>query len=106
MPTGILGANLVVANTLATVYTVPSGKQSVVTLSVLNAGFDTAFVRVAVSPNTTPNISDYIEWDAPISVSGVLERTGIVLGASQKLTVFTVSSNINSVEYGFEETAS
>lgn len=105
MATGILGANLLSTGTLETVYTVPAGKQAVVTLNVLNAGFEVSSVRVALSGSATPDVKDYIEWDVPIQISGVLERTGLVLGPSQSIFLYTGSSNVNVVAYGYEETA-
>jgi hypothetical protein len=61
----------------------------VVTLSICNRGASAATVQVAIctaATAATPDPSEYIEFDTSLSAKGVLERTGIVMDADQKIS--------------------
>lgn len=107
MKSGTLGKIALVANVVSGIYTVANGNTSVVGISVVNTDPITdAKVRVAITDAASPSMGDYIEYDVAINSSGgVLERTGLVLGAGD--TIFFVS-DINGVVarvYGYEETS-
>lgn len=95
------------ANTWTEVYVVPASRRSSVTLSLCNHTIATdLLVSVAIGPATSGAITDahYLEYLIPIAASGVYERTGIVLNATQKLWVrVTNATSLNAVVYGFEE---
>ena len=59
----ILGTALPAANTLATLYEVPTGRRAVVNVAACNQGSPTARVRVALSASATPAGSEFIEYD-------------------------------------------
>lgn len=106
MPTGRLGANALAAATETTVYTVPTGKYTVFSVTVVNRNpSTTAAVRIALANATTATNAEYIEYDALVPGGGVLERTGLVLDAGKRLNVYTNAANINAVVYGIETTA-
>ena len=102
MATGRLGVADLTAATNTSVYTVPADTFSVVTLSLCNRSTGTRSVRVAVAAAGTPLDAEYIEYDADILANGVLERTGIVMGASKILVVRADSTDVSAVVYGIE----
>ncbi|NBS68967.1 hypothetical protein EBT31_08630 [bacterium] len=103
MASGILGQAAPAANTHTTLYTVPSNTVSTFTINVCNTGSSTLTVRVAVAASDTPTSSEWIEYDASLPSTGVLERTGIVAQAGKKVVVRSSGSNAAVTIYGFEE---
>lgn len=102
MATGRLGATDLTLATNATVYTVPADTFAVVTCSMCNRSASTVSVRLAVATADTPVSSEYIEYDTEILPNGVLERTGIVLAAGQKIVCRSSGADTNAVVYGIE----
>ena len=103
MATGRLGVNDVPATTNTTVYTCPSSTFAVVTLSLCNRNATTARdIRVAVATSDTPSNAEYLEYDASLLAKGVLERTGIVLAATQRIVVYASATDVTAVVYGIE----
>ena len=104
MATGILGSANLSGTTNTTIYTVPSDTYTVATLSVCNRNATAIDVRVAVGTTDTPADADYIEYGVEVVGNGVLERTGIVLAAGQKIVVYSTSGSTSAVVYGIETT--
>lgn len=106
MPTGRLGAAAPSATTWTQVYLVPATTFTVLTLSLCNRGGTAATVRVAVTTTAapgTPANTEFIEYDSTIIANGVLERSGIVMDATNKyLNVYASTANITAVAYGIE----
>jgi len=105
MATGRLGASDVPATTLTTVYTCPASVYTIASINICNRGATAADIRIAVATTDTPGAAEYIEYDLTIAVSGVLERTGIVLATGQRLVVYSSAASISAVVYGIESTA-
>ena len=105
MATGRLGTANITTTANTTIYTVPASTFSVVSLNICNRNSSTAAtVRVAVASSASPGDSEWIEYDTSIVASGVLERTGIVMAATQVLVVQISSATptVSVVAMGIE----
>ena len=102
MASGRLGTANLTAATNTSVYTVPADTFTVATISICNRGNQAITVQMAVADSATPNASEYIEYDTQLVASGVLERTGVVVGAGQKIVVRSSTGSVNAVVYGIE----
>lgn len=102
MATGRLGVGDLTAATNATIYTVPSGYFAVVGVNVCNRGNTAVAIRIATAATDTPTNSEYIEYDVEVGAKGVLERTGIILSAGQKIVARSSAANVSVVVFGIE----
>lgn len=103
MATGVLGQAAPAALTNTTVYTVPAATVGVVTISIANTTTTPIAVRLAIASSGTPTTSEFIEYDTVIAANGVLERSGIVMNASEAVVVFASSLGLAVSVYGYEE---
>lgn len=103
MPSGVLGQAALAAATNTTVYTVPTGMVASFNVNVLNRGANAATVRMAIASTATPTDAEWIEFDASVPANGVLERTGIVAQAAERVVVQASTANISVNVYGYEE---
>lgn len=106
MATGKLGAQDLSATTNTTVYTCPADTFTVATVSLCNRNATAVQARIAIADLDTPTSAEYIEYDSQIVGKGVLERTGTVLAAGQKLVVYTDTASVSAVVYGIETSTS
>lgn len=97
---GKLGALNLAANTDTVLYTVPSSTFAVSTINVVNRSGSTVTIRIAISDADTPTAAEYIEFDVGLGPKQVLERTGVVIGADQRVVVRSSSTDVNAVVYG------
>ena len=103
MATGRLGiANLSAGGNGTSVYTVPSGYFAVVSVNVCNRSNQAVAIRIAAASLDIPAAGEYLEYDTELLGRGVLERTGIIIGAGQKIVVRTSGANVNAVVFGIE----
>lgn len=107
MATGRLGtANITLASTNTTIYTVPSATFSVISVNVCNRSSTTAAtVRIGISTTTSPGLDEWIEFDSSIVANGTLERTGLCLDTTNKYLVVQITSatpTVSVVAYGIE----
>lgn len=93
------------ASTYVTVYTVPAGKQFAnVSLNLTNTGASAAAVRVGITTAASPAAVDHVEYGVTLPASGgSLRRTNLVLSASEKLMVWSDSSNVGIRAFGLEQ---
>ena len=102
MATGRLGASNMSAGSNTSIYTCPADTYAVASLNICNRGNQATSVRIAVADLATPTNGEYIEYDTEILSKGVLERTGIVLAAGQKIVCYASGANISAVAMGIE----
>ena len=102
MATGRLGANDLSSATNTTVYTCPADTYAIASLNLVNRGNQALTMRIAVAANDTPTAGEYIEYEVEILSKGVLERTGIVLAAGQKIVAYASGPNVSAVAMGIE----
>ena len=105
MATGKLGANDLSATTNTTVYTCPADTYAVVAINICNRGANATAVRIAVADSDTPGAAEYIEYDSEIFSKNVLERTCLVLAATQRLVVYSTQASVSAVVVGIETAA-
>ena len=105
MPSGKLGAADLAANADTLLYTVPVGTVTTVSVRLCNRGTTQVKLRVAVGSGAAPAASDYIDYDANVPANGILENTGIVMSAREKLWVRSDTTNVSARAHGFEEAA-
>lgn len=103
MATGILGQSAPAATTNTTIYTVPASTTSTFTVSICNTGSAAITARLAIAATGTPGASEWLEYDASIPASGVLERTGIVAQATENVVAYVSAATAAVSVYGFEE---
>jgi hypothetical protein len=102
MATGKLAGTTLASATYTEIYTVPSGNFAVVTVNILNKSASSRQVRLTVSNAFPPTADDYLEYDTTILASSVLERTGIVLSAGQKISGRSSGTDTTFVVMGIE----
>lgn len=105
MATGRLAAQDLTAATLTTAYTTPASTYAVISVSICNRGTSTSLISLALADADTPTAGEYIEFETSLLAKNILERTGIVLGAGQKLVVRSSEANVNIVAVGIETPA-
>lgn len=105
MATGRLGAADLAATTNTTLYTVPASKVGSCSVNLCNRTATAVTVRLALASTGTPGNAEWIEYDAEIPAHGVLERTGIVLGAGQRVVAYASAAGVSALAWGYEEAA-
>lgn len=95
MATGILGQAALSALTNTTVYTVPASTTSAVSISFSNRSSSLTTIRLAIASAATPSNSEYLEYDTILDGNGVIERTGIVMQAGERVVAYTAGSSVS-----------
>jgi len=88
---------IIVSNTA-----VASGKTGVITINMCNLNSTNVVVRLSISANTSPGQHEYLEYDTPLLIAGVLERTGIVLPTGLNIIARSSTANVSVLAYGIE----
>lgn len=101
----VLGQNTPSANTLTTLYTVPSSTSTVVsTLSICNTTTNDTNVDIAICPaNVTANTEQYIVKNCLVSQSdSVFLTLGVTLATTDTIRVFATVANVSFNAFGSE----
>lgn len=101
----ILGQVNTSSNTTATLYTVPTGWQAVVSsISVCNQSTSTATFTIAVQPGgTTLTAKNYINYGTSVLPNDtVILSMGMTMSATDVLSVFSNTSTISFSAFGSE----
>jgi len=101
----VLGQSNPTANTLTTVYTVPSLTSTVLsTVTVCNQSANTATFRLAVRPSgETLAAKHYINYDTPVPANDTVSLTlGITLAATDVLSANANTSTLSFNAFGSE----
>ena len=104
MSSGLLASKALIINTNTALYTVPAGRVLAANVSLCNRGDVVAKVRLALVLGSVSSLDtgDYIEYDAELQPNGVLERTGIILGAHQTIVARSNTSDVSAGAWGYE----
>ena len=105
MASGILGKANLAAGADTLVYTVPANTLATANIRVVNRNASVVKIRVAIGTDASSDAADYIDYDVSVPANGILEDTGIVCGAGEKVWVRSDTSNVTARVHGFEEVA-
>ena len=105
MATGRLAAQDMSAATLTTVYDTPAATYTVASVTICNRGATASNISIAIADVATPLVGEYIEFETVLLSKNVLERTGIVLAATQKIVVLSSQASVSAVVVGIETAA-
>jgi len=101
---GLLGKADLEADTNTDIYTVPADRIATVNISLCNRADTPHRVHIALSDHPTDtDVADYIEYDTSIPAHGILERTGIVLSAGERVVVWADDYLVSVRVHGFVE---
>ena len=84
---GKLGAQNLSANADTVLYTAPASTFAIATVNIVNRSGSTVTARIAIA-------------DADVPPKGVIERTGVVVGADQRIVVRSSAVDVNAIAYG------
>lgn len=111
MASGIYGRRNLVAATLTTLVAntaVAANTLAIMTVNLQNASGSNTTCSIALTPNTSATIEQLVaegamlEYLTPLGVSGVLERTGIIVPSGFGVVVRASSANVQAIAYGIE----
>ena len=103
MASGKLGTANLAAGADTLVYTVPASTVATVNVRVANRNTKAVKIRVAIGTGAAPDAADYIDYDISLAANGILEDTGLVCSAGEKVWVTSDVSNVIARVHGFEE---
>jgi len=104
MANGRLAKSNPAAETGTLVYTVPAGYYASISVNIMNSSGSAGQYNLAIlnSGDTTPVLSDYIEYQMIVEPTNVVERVGLVLSAGQSVYIYSLTSSLLVNVYGYE----
>lgn len=108
MATGRLGIADLAATTYTNVYVCPATTFTVASISICNRNATAVTVRLALTTtsavgNTAPADNGFLEYGVTIPANSVLERTGLVIDATNKyLVAYSSNTGVTAIAYGIE----
>ena len=104
MASGKLGSANLAAGADTLVYTDPASTVATVNIRVANCNAAAAAkIRVAIGTGANPAAADYIDYDISLPANWILEDTGFVCSAGEKVWVTSDVANVTARVHGFEE---
>lgn len=98
---GLLGSYNLRQEVIQSIYVCDVIKGAVVSLNICNRNNTSSMIYVAVTDSlNTVSPAEWIEYGTEIGPKGVLERSGIVVGAGQYLTVKSNLDNVTAACWG------
>lgn len=98
---GLLGSYSLIKGITQSIYVCNTSDGATLTLNICNRNNKSVNIRVAVSDAVSnPVSSEFIEYEVEVAAKGVLERTGIVIGLGQYLTLYSSESNVTATCWG------
>lgn len=101
MPTGNLAGGTL-TGTLTSFYTCPASTVAFVTVNIVNPTASPITVRICLSTNASENLGGYIEFDSTIAANQALEKTGIVVKATEQILLRSSSTSAIYRIFGYE----
>lgn len=98
-----LASALLLADVVTPVYTVPAATTAGFSFSIVNQGGENVKITASLTNGTQPTAADHIEFETELAPNEGLERTGLILGAGQKLYVKSNKTDVSVVVWGIEE---
>ena len=105
MASGNLGSADLSKTTATLLYTVPASTLATLNIRVANRNSTTVAIRVAIGTGASPAAKDYIDYDFLVAANGVLEDSGIVCSAGEKVWAYSSMAGVSVRLHGFEEAA-
>lgn len=106
MASGKLGAADLPAGGAGTLlYTVPALKVGTVNVRFANRNPADVKIRLAIGVGANPAVTDYLSYDQTLPANGIIEDTGIVCSAGEKVWAISDVANVSVRVHGFEEAA-
>lgn len=102
MGSGKLGSADLVAATDTLLYTVPALKVATANIRFANRNAIPVKVRLAIGTGAAPTATDYLSYDQSLPANGIVEDTGIVLTAGEKVWARSDTANVSVRAHGME----
>jgi len=101
---GKLGnASLAAATNTAVYGPVGAGLVTTANIRFCNRNSSPVKVRLSIGSNT-PAAAEYIEYDVTVPANGIIEDSGIVIGAGEYVMAYSDTANVSVRVHGFEDT--
>lgn len=103
MASGRLGTARPAVDTDTVVYTVPAATLATVNINCCNTGTTSATVTISLATTDVPADGDAYHV-ATLQAGGVVERTGIMMSAGERVIVRSTTADVCVRVHGIEET--
>lgn len=103
MASGRLGTARPTAETETVVYTVPEATVATVNINCVNTGATAATIKIALSTTDAPVAGEYFEMASLQANGGVVERTGIMMSAGERVVAWATLGTVDVRVHGIEE---
>lgn len=102
MSSGKFGSANLSANVDTLLYTVPADKTATINIRFANRNGNNAYVRLAIGSGSSPAAADYVTYDEELAAFGILEDTGIVCSAGEKVWARSTLASVSVRVHGME----